>query len=173
MTKRYTYGTQNAAGASSCGFDSHLRHSYDKSDVVQGWTKPINGTITGILSRITMQKSTEIFIHSLPLALGILLSYLFWRSNILLLVIYLSLVLLVILAGKDRKTELWIFAYGLVAGFIVETIGTQISGYQIFTKPDVWGIPYWLIVSWGFGFILMKRISLIIATGSPWAKTLG
>ncbi len=117
-----------------------------------------------------MEKAKQITIHSLPLAFGILLSYLFWRSNFILLAIYLALVLFIILFGKDKKIELWIFIYGLIAGFIVETIGTQISGYQSFTQPDIWGIPYWLIISWGYGFILMKRIGLIIGTGSPWVK---
>lgn len=116
-------------------------------------------------------KIQQLIIHSSPLALGILLSFLFWKQNLLLLVIYLVLVLLIIWFGKDKKVEAWIFIYGLISGFAVETIGTQISGYQGFTHPDIWGIPYWLIVSWGYGFILMKRIGLIIATGLPWTQT--
>jgi hypothetical protein len=75
---------------------------------------------------------------------------------------------LIIALGKDKKIELYILIYGLIAGFIIETVGTQISGYQKFTQPDIWGIPYWLIISWGYGFILMKRISLIIGRGTPW-----
>ncbi len=78
------------------------------------------------------------------------------------------MVLIIIAAGHDKKIEFYILFYGLIAGFIIETIGTQVSGYQSFTQPDVLGIPYWLVVSWGYGFILMKRISLIITTGSPW-----
>lgn len=109
-------------------------------------------------------------IHSAPLAFGIILSYLFWKSNILLLTVYVIAVLLLILIGKDRRIELRILVYGMIAGFATETIGTQISGYQSFTNPDIFGIPYWLIVVWGYGFVLMKRISLIIATGSPWLR---
>jgi len=118
-----------------------------------------------------MAKTKQILIHSLPLVFGILLSYFFWQINFLLLAIYSILVLAIIFSGRDKKIELNIFVYGLIAGFAVETIGTQISGYQSFTQPDILGIPYWLIVSWGYGFILMKRIGLIIGTGSPWIKT--
>lgn len=114
------------------------------------------------------EKTKQLIIHSAPLALGILLSFLFWKSNVLLLVIYVLLVAALVIFGKDRKVEVWIFLYGIVAGFIIETIGTHISGYQSFAQPDVWGIPYWLIVTWGYGFILMKRVGFIIATGSPW-----
>jgi len=84
--------------------------------------------------------------------------------------VYLFLVLALIFFGKDKKTELKIFLYGMLAGFVVETIGTKISGYQSFSNPDILGIPYWLIVSWGYSFLLMKRIYLIIATNSPWTK---
>jgi len=115
-----------------------------------------------------MYKIKQLIIHSSPLALGVLLSNVFWKQNVVLLGMYLIIVAAVIFIGKDKKTELWIFLYGIVAGFIVETIGTQISGYQSFTQPDVWGIPFWLIISWGYGFILMKRVGLIIATNSPW-----
>ena len=84
------------------------------------------------------------------------------------LAIYSTIVLAVVMTGKDRAIEYKIFAYGIVAGVVVETIGTSVSGYQSFSKPDFWGIPYWLPVSWGYGFILMKRIGLIMATNSPW-----
>ncbi|MBI3589268.1 MAG: hypothetical protein HY093_02545 [Candidatus Liptonbacteria bacterium] len=115
-----------------------------------------------------MSKIMQILIHSLPLVLGIILSYFFWRHNTDLFLIYLVLSLVVIFLGKDRKTETWIFIYGLIAGFIVETIGTEVSGYQKFTQPDLLGIPYWLVVSWGYGFVLMKRIGFIIKNNSPW-----
>ena len=116
------------------------------------------------------KKIIQLIIHSLPLLLGIVLSYLLWESSILLLGVYIVAVALLIIAGKDKKVELWILLYGMIAGFVVEVIGTQVSGYQSFTNPDMWGIPYWLIVTWGYGFLLMKRVSLIIATGFPWVN---
>ena len=116
------------------------------------------------------EKVKQLIIHSLPLALGVVLSYLFWRSSALLLAVYVTAVLLLIFTGKDKKIELWILTYGMITGLIIETIGAQISGYQSFANPDVLGIPYWLIVVWGYGFVLMKRISLIIATTSPWLR---
>jgi hypothetical protein len=109
-----------------------------------------------------------LILHSLPFGVGIILTNLFWQSNVLLLTIFLLMVSMIILKGKDRKVETFIFFYGIGAGAIVEIIGTSITGYQSFTKPELLGIPYWLLVSWGYGFILMKRISLIIGKGKAW-----
>lgn len=115
-----------------------------------------------------MQKLKQIIIHSSPFALGIVLTNLFWRSNIVLLIVYAVIVLLFIVFGKDKKVESLIFLYGVCAAFAVEIIGTQAGGYQRFVHPDALGIPYWLPIAWGYGFILMKRIGLIIGTNSPW-----
>lgn len=111
-----------------------------------------------------------IILHSLPLFCGIILSFFFWRQPNLLFTLYSLFLVALLVYGKERKIELCIVIYGMFVGFIIETIGTQISGYQSFTLPQVLGIPYWLVVSWGFGFLLMKRISLVIAMGTPWIK---
>lgn len=116
-----------------------------------------------------MVKYKLIILHSLPFVLGICLSYFFSQNNGALLLIYLAVTALVVLLGKDKKTESYIFIYGLVAGSIIEVLGTSVSKYQSFTNPQFYGIPFWLPVTWGYGFILMKRVSLIIAKNSPWA----
>lgn len=112
-----------------------------------------------------------ILLHSLPLAFGILLDYLFWRNNLLLFLLYLVVIIWVIGSGKDPKTEIYILGYGMLAGFVIETIGTSVAGYQSFAQPDFFGIPYWLLLAWGYAPVLLKRLALIIATGSPWVKT--
>jgi len=108
-----------------------------------------------------MDKISKIFLETLPVFGGILLSYLFWQNNLLLFTIYLTLTFGLIYLHKD-KSEFLIFAYGVIIGIIIEVVGTSISGYQSFTNPDFLGIPIWLPVVWGYGFIAMKRISLII-----------
>lgn len=110
-----------------------------------------------------MKKSWQIFIETLPILLGIILSYLLWRNSMLLFLVYLILTVGLILWRRDKK-EFIIFGYGILIGFIVETIGTQISGYQSFTEPDFLGIPLWLPIVWGYGFVAMKRIGDAISS---------
>ncbi len=109
-----------------------------------------------------MQKTKEVISETVPILFGILLSYLFWRNNILLAIIYLAFTVGLILWHKD-STEFFIFVYGIIIGALVETVGTQISGYQSFAKPDFAGIPMWLPIVWGYGFVAMKRIGFSIA----------
>ena len=85
-----------------------------------------------------MTKTLKVFIETLPILFGIL-----------------------ILRHRDNS-EFAIFIYGIIIGGLVEVIGTQVSGYQSFTEPDFLGIPMWLPVVWGYGFVAMKRIGIIL-----------
>lgn len=86
----------------------------------------------------------------------------------MLFLIYAVILFIVVATGKDQKAEFLIMIYGLVTGSIIEVAGTRVSGYQSFARPDLFGIPYWLPVCWSYGFVVMKRVGLIIGTGSPW-----
>lgn len=108
-----------------------------------------------------MAKFLKIIVETLPILLGVILSYFFWQNNILLFTIYFLLSLGLIYLHKD-KTEFLIFAYGIVIGALVEIIGTQVSGYQSFVNPDFGGIPMWLPLAWGYGFVAMKRVGFIL-----------
>ena len=108
-----------------------------------------------------MNRLSKVFIETLPIFLGILLSYLFGQNNVLLFIIYLVLTFGLIYSHKD-KTEFVIFAYGILIGVIVEVVGTQVSGYQSFVKPDFGGIPMWMPIVWGYGFVAMKRIGFAL-----------
>ena len=108
-----------------------------------------------------MSKIVKIFIETLPILFGILFSYLFWQNNFLLLAIYLILSVVLIFWRGDNS-EFAIFAYGIIIGGIVEIIGTEVSGYQSFSNPNFLGIPIWLPIVWGYGFVAMKRIGFIL-----------
>lgn len=102
-----------------------------------------------------------IFLETLPLLIGIFLTYLFWKNNIILLAVYL-IAISIILKIKYQRGDLSALFYGFIIGLIVETIGTSVSHYQSFANPDFLGIPMWLPIVWAYGFMLMKRIGVII-----------
>jgi len=102
-----------------------------------------------------------IFLETLPLLIGIFLTYLFWKNNIILLAVYL-IAILIILKIKYQRGDLFALCYGFIIGLLVETVGASVSRYQSFANPDFLGIPMWLPVVWAYGFVLMKRIGVII-----------
>lgn len=106
-------------------------------------------------------KYKKLFIETIPIVAGIPVSYFFWQNTLVLSLIYLAASLLLIYLHKDR-TEFMIFLYGALIGSIVEVIGVNISGYQSFSKPDILGIPIWLPIVWGYGFVAIKRIGSAI-----------
>ena len=116
-----------------------------------------------------MSKSKLFAIHILPFVLMMIPIHLAWRHPTLLLILYSALLSGYILHEKDRKLEFQIAVVGITWGLILEIIGVR-SGFHTFSAPDFMGIPLWLTVIWGCGFILGKRINLIMLTGSPWLK---
>ncbi len=117
-----------------------------------------------------MKKILLVSLNTLPVVLMLFLNTFLWQHNVLLLTIYLALSGVFILAGEDPEIETRIFVYGLAAGFVIEHFGTRYGGYQQFSNPDFGSIPSWLLIAWGYAFVAMKRISLVIATSSPWIK---
>lgn len=110
-----------------------------------------------------MRKETfaRIVVQTIPVLLGIILTYLFWRNSILLTLIYAAAIV-VILRIRYYPGDISALLYGFLLGFLVEVIGTSFSGYQSFTNPDFLGIPIWLPIVWAYGLMAMKRIGIII-----------
>lgn len=113
-----------------------------------------------------MNKNKRIIVSLLPFFLSAGLVYLFWRQSFLLLFLYASVLVIEIFLGHDRIVEVKLAVIGILWGFVLETIGIS-SGYHTFNKPDLMGIPLWLPIFWGYGFIAAKRVSSIVYTGLP------
>jgi hypothetical protein len=76
-------------------------------------------------------------------------AYPFWQQmDWLLLGIFLVMSLLV-MAGADLKTDVWIVLVGMAGGLAIESWGTQTGLWSYFTheRPPLWIIPAWPIAS--------------------------
>lgn len=81
----------------------------------------------------------------------------------------LALTLLVILLGILmfavwwNKGEIALFVAGLVAGGVIEILLSLLLGaQQIWLDASFFGIPYWLLLAWGFGFVVIVRVGAYI-----------
>ncbi len=61
---------------------------------------------------------------------------------------------------KTRLTEAYLFGIGVASGLFVE-IGFRLLGYQqVWLDASLFGIPYWLPIAWGMGFVLITRLGI-------------
>ncbi len=115
-----------------------------------------------------MSKSKQIVKHLIPFVVTVGLVQWLWTYSIVLLVVCLGIAAAQILTGKNRCLESKIMLYGIIWGVVLELISTNVSHFHSFPKPDFLGVPAWLPVLWGYGFVMAKRISSILYTGTPW-----
>lgn len=63
--------------------------------------------------------------------------------------------------------EAVLFAAGLVLGLVVEIGLRRLGSQQIWHKASFFGVPYWLPLVWGIGFVIITRLGIFIR-GIPW-----
>lgn len=63
---------------------------------------------------------------------------------------------------KDHKNELYLFLSGFIVGCVIE-IGLRVLGYQqTWTSASFFGVPYWLPIAWGIGFVIITRFGMFL-----------
>ena len=82
------------------------------------------------------------------------------RFSELALTAFIVAVSLLILVMKRHKNEQRLFITGIFTGCVIE-IGLRQLGYQqIWTEASLFGIPYWLPIAWGLGFVVITRFGV-------------
>lgn len=84
------------------------------------------------------------------------------QLNELSLTAFIITVAFCIFIVKDHRNELWLFVCGFAVGCIIE-IGLRILGYQQnWAQASLFGVPYWLPIAWGVGFVLITRFGMYL-----------
>jgi len=78
--------------------------------------------------------------------------------------IALGVLVLLLITFKIRyyKNEYKIFIFGIIIGFIFEVSGDYIYKLQYWESASLFGVPVWLPLLWGYGFIFIRRIGNIL-----------
>jgi len=62
----------------------------------------------------------------------------------------------------DRVGERYLFLVGVITGAFIE-VGFRFIGFQqVWTDASFFGVPYWLPLAWGIGFVLITRLGVWI-----------
>ncbi len=63
---------------------------------------------------------------------------------------------------NHRSGETYLYILGIIIGVAIE-IGFRNLGYQqVWEDASLFGVPYWLPVAWGIGFVLITRLGVYI-----------
>jgi prepilin signal peptidase PulO-like enzyme (type II secretory pathway) len=106
-----------------------------------------------------MNKIKEVMVELLP-TLFVLIFLVFLRGEIALFILIL-LASFITFKIKFHKKELYLFLFGFIMGIIFELIGNFVLG-QSWPDASFFTIPIWLPLSWGYAFIVIRRIGNII-----------
>lgn len=106
-----------------------------------------------------MNKIKEIFFESIIILIAILLIF-FFKSEIIITIFALSAIIITFII-KYHKKEIYVLIFGIFMGIIFELIGNILLG-QIWGEASFFKIPIWLPLTWGYGFILIRRVGNIL-----------
>jgi hypothetical protein len=59
---------------------------------------------------------------------------------------------------RREPGELTLFALGVSLGLVIEVGLGMIFRMQHWDNASLWGVPVWLPIIWGFGFVAIRRI---------------
>ena len=106
-----------------------------------------------------MNKVKKILSELLPVFI-LLVLLLFFRSEIAITCLVI-LSILITFKIKYYKKEIYVFLFGSIMGILFELIGNFLLG-QSWGEASFFTIPIWLPLTWGYGFVLIRRIGNII-----------
>ena len=78
------------------------------------------------------------------------------------LTFFVVILFILTIAIYYHKKELLLFFVGCIFGFIIE-IGLRYFGYQqVWNNASLLGVPYWLPLIWGYGFVVITRLGIYL-----------
>lgn len=78
------------------------------------------------------------------------------------LTLFIVTVSLIIFLLSYNQNEVILFLVGIFFGVIIE-IGLRYFGYQqVWKDASLFGVPVWLPLVWGIGFVIITRLGLLI-----------
>jgi len=70
---------------------------------------------------------------------------------------------------KTHKNEYKVFLLGLIIGSFIEIILGLISRKQFWDDASLFGIPFWLPITWAIGFVVITRVGMTLE-GFKWTE---
>ncbi len=79
------------------------------------------------------------------------------------LLTFLSILFLgIIFKVKTHPNEPRVFMLGLFLGIFIEVVLGAVARQQYWVNASLMGVPVWLPIAWGIGFVVITRIGIDI-----------
>jgi len=72
------------------------------------------------------------------------------------------LAIIVLFNIRYAKGEFFLLLLGILSGVIIEIGGDTVYHLQYWSQGSFFGIPIWLPLLWGYGFVLIRRLGDLI-----------
>jgi len=86
----------------------------------------------------------------------------FFTQNELYVTLWVIILIVLTFYIKYYKNEWKVFLFGTITGFLFEIGGDLIYKAQYWENASLLGIPVWLPLMWGYGFIFIRRIGNLL-----------
>lgn len=108
-----------------------------------------------------MQKTLNIFIHTVPVLIMVGLIDLI-KDDYLLMIIYVVIMIVSLKIFRCNKKDLRVLLFGFVIMIFFEYIFIT-TGVEVFVRNSLFGVmPIWLPFLWAYGFFAIKRILALL-----------
>ncbi len=82
----------------------------------------------------------------------------FLKPSEIVLTLLALLLTIIIFSIKSYKHEFRVFMLGLLLGFFVEVVLGLFARQQHWDNASLFGVPIWLPIIWGIGFVVITRV---------------
>jgi len=108
-----------------------------------------------------MKKKIKVLCYDAVFLTVALLFVFFARSELLVTLIAIAL-LCISFYHYHAKGEILFFFIGCGVGLFFEIIGDLIYELQFWQEASLFGVPIWLPLFWGWGFVMIRRLGELI-----------
>ncbi len=63
---------------------------------------------------------------------------------------------------RYNQGEIALFLTGILFGLIIEIGLRRLGSQQTWHRASFFGVPYWLPIAWGIGFVIITRLGIFI-----------
>lgn len=88
----------------------------------------------------------------------------FLKGDEIRITIMLIIVIGITFVIEYKKKEWAVLLAGIIIGFLVEFSGDAVYQLQYWEQASFFGLPIWLPILWGYGFVMIRRIGNLITS---------